>query len=164
MRRPLQRIYGFGDIHFITFSCFQRRPLLGCCESRTFFANILDEVRVRHGLGLYGYVVMPEHVHVLMGERGSCNPSKAMQVVKQKASARIAGSGSKTPFWQRRFYDFNVWSIEKVKEKLDYMHANPVKRGLVEHPGDWGWSSWSHYAKGGKGLIEIDSVWGVEGM
>ena len=61
-------------------------------------------------------------------------------------------------FWQRRFYDFNVWSEKKVKEKLDYMHRNPVERKLVLHPKDWAWSSWSHYEKGETGLIRIDAL------
>jgi hypothetical protein len=61
-------------------------------------------------------------------------------------------------FWQPRFYDFNVYSHEKKKEKLEYMHANPVVRGLVKHPKDWPWSSFSFYAKDEKGLVEIDAV------
>ena len=61
-------------------------------------------------------------------------------------------------FWQRRFYDFNVWSAKKLKEKLDYMHANPVKRKLVLHPKAWPWSSWSFYERGESGLIVIDLV------
>jgi hypothetical protein len=61
-------------------------------------------------------------------------------------------------FWQRRFYDFNVWSEKKFKEKLEYMHANPVKRGLVLHPKDWPWSSWRHYALGEQGSIRVDSL------
>ncbi|HXL22447.1 MAG TPA: hypothetical protein VOA78_08280, partial [Candidatus Dormibacteraeota bacterium] len=61
-------------------------------------------------------------------------------------------------FWQARFYDFNVYSRGKVKQKLNYMHANPVIRGLVKHPKDWPWSSWSEWMKGEKGLIEIDVV------
>ena len=48
-------------------------------------------------------------------------------------------------FWQERFYDFNVYRSGKVKEKLNYMHANPVIRGLAPHPKDWPWSSWSFY-------------------
>jgi putative transposase len=47
------------------------------------------------------------------------------------------------PFWQRRFYDFNVYSRKKLREKLEYMHANPVVRKLVTHPREWPWSSWS---------------------
>ena len=61
-------------------------------------------------------------------------------------------------FWQPRFYDFNVYSSYKVREKLEYMHANPVKRGLVKNPSAWMWSSFLFYEKGQAGLITIDSV------
>jgi putative transposase len=59
-------------------------------------------------------------------------------------------------FWQARFYDFNVWSMGKTREKLNYMHANPVKRGLVKHPRDWAWSSWAYYFGGAKPLLAMD--------
>ena len=59
-------------------------------------------------------------------------------------------------FWQARFYDFNVYTRGKMKEKLNYMHANPVVRGLVEHPKDWRWSSWGFYWGGEEGLVRID--------
>ena len=62
-------------------------------------------------------------------------------------------------FWQRRFYDYNVWSDGKLEQKLDYMHRNPVRRGLVSHPKYWPWSSWSNYEKGEPGLIRIDSLY-----
>jgi hypothetical protein len=61
-------------------------------------------------------------------------------------------------FWQARFYDFNVYSDEKKNEKLDYMHANPANRGLVRHPQDWPWSSWSFYFGSESGLIAMDPV------
>jgi len=61
-------------------------------------------------------------------------------------------------FWQARFYDFNVYSHEKKNEKLDYMHANPVSRGLVRHAQDWPWSSWAFYFRSESGLISIDPV------
>jgi len=61
-------------------------------------------------------------------------------------------------FWQPRFYDFNVYSHKKKNEKLEYMHANPVVRGVVEHPKDWPWSSFSFYAKEEAGLAEIDYI------
>jgi putative transposase len=60
--------------------------------------------------------------------------------------------------WQPRFYDFNVYTGRKAMEKLNYMHANPLKRKLVNHCGDWPWSSWSHYEAGEKGLIRIDTL------
>jgi REP-associated tyrosine transposase len=61
-------------------------------------------------------------------------------------------------FWQARFYDFNVYTNKKKREKLEYLHRNPVTRGLVEHPKDWAWSSWPFYAKNETGLVGIDTV------
>ena len=175
MRNPLRRFYGRGDLHFITFSCYQRRPFLGTARARQCFVKILDQVRARHCFQLIGYVVMPEHVHLLISEPAKGNPSKVLQVLKQKVSRALrprprkssvaqlplpfAAARCEAPaFWQRRFYDFNVWSSKKVKEKLEYMHRNPVQRKLVLHPKDWPWSSWSHYAKGEVGLIGIDRM------
>ena len=63
------------------------------------------------------------------------------------------------PFWQTRYYDFNVWNPEKTTEKLKYMHRNPVKRGLVSKPEDWAWSSFRHYRTGLEGTVEIESFW-----
>ena len=175
MRNPLRRYYGRGDLHFVTFSCYRRRPLLGTRRARDRFVKTLDEVRSRHAFRLIGYVVMPEHVHLLLTEPKKGTPSKVLQVLKQKVSRKLRGMGKKSrpgqlllpfseattenpAFWQRRFYDFNVWRGKKVREKLEYMHANPVKRKLVVHPKDWPWSSWSHYAKGKEGLIRIDCL------
>jgi putative transposase len=65
-------------------------------------------------------------------------------------------------FWDRRYYDFNVYNSTKVPEKLKYMHRNPVKRGLVVEPQDWPWSSLRHYATGEAGTVELESHWTAE--
>ena len=173
MRNPLRRYYGHGHLHFITFSCFRRRPLLGTRRAREHFLSILDQVRARYEFRLVGYVVMPEHVHLLLSEPRKGNPSKVLQVLKQRVSRALRRARRKSRagqislrfaedrsdaahFWQRRFYDFNVWSTSKLKEKLNYMHLNPVKRKLVRHPKDWPWSSWAHYERGQDALIRID--------
>jgi putative transposase len=162
MPEGLQRRYGQGHLHFITCSCYRRLPLLGTVDSRNSFVKILDEVRDRYGFALSGYVVMPEHIHLLVGEPNKSNPSTAMQVLKQRVSRiidRNDPSGQQLPhFWEQRFYDFNVWSQEKFTEKLQYMHLNPVKRGLVCHPKEWPWCSFSFYSDGLSGLIRIDSA------
>ena len=159
MRNPLRRYYGKGDLHFITFSCYGRRKFLGTPRARDCFVSTLAQVRSRFGFRLVGFVVMPEHVHLLISEPRKDNPSKVLQVLKQKVSGSLRSAspqGDGHAFWQRRFYDFNVWSMKKLKEKLEYMHGNPVKRKLVEHPADWPWSSWSYYERGERGLIAID--------
>jgi|ERR1035437_5117424 putative transposase len=74
-------------------------------------------------------------------------------------SRRWNKRGGREHFWQARYYDFNVWTKRKRVEKLRYMHRNPVKRGLVEKPEDWAWSSFRHYLTGVEGVVEIESEW-----
>ena len=171
LKNKPKRYTGRGDLHFITFSCFQRRPLLGTAWARDLFVKILSEVRERYEFQVVGYVVMPEHVHLLISELPSVPPAKAIQVFKQRVSRRMrqrkrapsAQLALRFPenrpdlrrFWQRRYYDFNVYSKSKLREKLDYMHANPVKEKLVMHPRDWPWSSWRFYERG-EGLMAMN--------
>jgi putative transposase len=112
-------------------------------------------VRKWYGLCVAGYVVMPEHVHLLLSEPERTKLPTAIQMLKQNV-ARKLGPGQ---FWQVRYYDFLVWSRKKRIEKLKYMHRNPVQRGLVEHPEDWRWSSFQHYSTGCEGRVEIESEW-----
>jgi putative transposase len=133
----------------------------------------LAKIRERYGFVLVGYVVMPEHVHLLIGEAPKCTPSLVLKVLKQRVSRDLRKRRRGTPtrqmrlpfregeaglprFWQPRFYDFNVYSAKKIREKLEYLHANPVKRGLVRNPSDWLWSSFLSYEKGEGGLAPID--------
>ena len=175
MPKGLKRYYGHGDLHFLTFSCYRRLPLLGTMQARNLFVQALGKIRERYKFLLVGYVVMPNHVHLLINESSKATPSVVLKVLKQRISRDLRrrrryapagqlrfpfakGDRSLPRFWQARFYDFNVWSKKKVREKLDYMHANPVTRKLVDHPKDWPWSSWSFYAKGEAGLVSIDPV------
>jgi REP-associated tyrosine transposase len=155
VRNPLERRYGQHHLHFITCSCYQRKPLLGTTRRRDVFLEILADVRSQRGFFLVGYVVMPEHVHLLISEPPNSTPSTIMQVVKQRV-ARAARTKDGEPFWQRRFYDFNVWTRKKRFEKLHYMHMNPVKRGLVADPGQWAWSSYRYYQYGEPGKCAPD--------
>jgi putative transposase len=175
MPKGLKRYYGQGHLHFLTFSCYRRLPLLGTKRARNIFIKELRRVRREYGFLLVGYVVMPNHVHLLMSEPKKGTPSTVLQMLKQRVSRKMRAKEHAKPtgqlllrfpkfvadlpqFWQARFYDFNVFSHEKKKEKLEYMHANPVVRGLVGHPKDWLWSSFSFYAKDKAGLVEIDTV------
>jgi putative transposase len=114
-------------------------------------------VRRKYDFVIVGYVVMPEHVHLLMSEPETGTPSLAMQVLKERTSRAL--SHKEERFWQLRFYDFNVWSARKRIEKLKYMHRNPVTRGLVAKPEDWLWSSYRWYSVGEAGPIDINEGW-----
>ncbi len=174
MPKGLKRYYGQGHLHFITCSCYRRLPLLARVRARNELVRILGEVRSKYRFRILGYVVMPEHVHLLISEPGQGAPSTVMQVFKQRVSRQLRArtrraSARQLPlwskagdatllrgFWQRRFHDFNVFTEKKRNEKLQYMHWNPVKRGLVKQPQHWPWSSYSFYWKKGIVLLEMD--------
>jgi putative transposase len=163
MPKGLKRIYGGGDRHFVTFSCYHRLPLLASAQAQNLVAKELGIVRQEYGFPLVGYVVILTHVHILMGEPKKGTPSTVLQMLKQRVSRKLRSADlslekNLPKLWQDRFYDFNVYSYEKRKEKLEYMDANPVKGGLVDRPEDWIWSSYLFYEKGQPGLVEIDPV------
>ena len=137
----LKRYQQEGDDHFITFSCHHRKPYLNTPTSRDIFLDSLERTRSHYQFEVLGYVVMPEHVHLLVSEPPDDLLSKALQALKISASRRL----TERPFWQARYYDFNVFTRDKRIEKLKYMHRNPVKRCLVTQPEDWHWSSYRHY-------------------
>ncbi len=172
MPNKLRRYYGAGYFHFITTSCYRRLPLLARAQNRDLLLRILERVRRRYHFVVVGYVVMPEHIHLLLGEPERGNPSKVVQAIKQGFARRllhklrgVADARQSSLWqtaldgghiWQARFYDFVVFTEEKKVEKLHYMHANPVKRGLVMEPQQWEWSSFRHYALAEPGIVLIE--------
>jgi putative transposase len=158
MPTGLVRYQKSGGFHFITFSCYRREALLARAGAYSAFERELETVRRRHGMVVAGYVLMPEHVHLLVGEPPKGSLATFLQVLKQQTSKKLKRHGE-VRFWQRRYYDFNVHNELKRVEKLRYMHRNPVKRGLVEDPADWPWSSFRHFATGIEGAVEIESEW-----
>ncbi|MGB8885777.1 MAG: transposase [Candidatus Korobacteraceae bacterium] len=162
----LKRYQNTGDLHFITFSCYHREPFFATSSARRVFEETLEEVRRWYGVDIKGYVVMPEHVHLLLSEPERSSLRVVIQMLKQITAQKIgpklsdaSQNSGRRRFWQVRYYDFNVRTREKQIEKLRYLHRNPVKRGLVEKPEDWEWSSFRHYATGVEGVVEIESEW-----
>jgi len=153
----LKRYQQTRQLHFVTFSCYHRNPLLAAPQARDRFVQTLETVRRWYGFWLTGYVVMPEHVHLLISEPESQNLALVLQMLKQMVSRNLRPAS--TGGLQARYYDFNVWSEPKRVEKLRYVHRNPVKRALVERPEDWLWSSFRHYLTGEEGVVEIESHW-----
>src|SRR5258708_6011541 len=174
MPSGLHRTYGAHHLHFITGSCYRRLPLLSSARSRDLFLSILEQTRQRYRFVVVGYVVMPEHIHLLLTEPEIGTPSTVMQVLKQRAARALlpkkrradprqrnlfGEAGPRRAFWQARFYDFNVWTTKKRVEKLRYMHRNPVKRGLVASPEEWRWSSYRFYALDEAGTVRVNEGW-----
>jgi len=176
----LKRYQNVGTLHFITFSCYRRQPLLMRHGAVQMFEQALEEARAKYGFFVFGYVVMPEHVHLLVSEPERGTLATAIKAIKQSVGRRqvklrltqkdphnqktvVWGTQHQGThhFWQTRYYDFNVCTAAKRVEKLKYIHRNPVHRGLVEKPEDWPWSSYRHYALGEVGTVQIESPVGA---
>jgi putative transposase len=104
---------------------------------------------------------MPEHAHLLIAEPESA--AKAVQALKISSSLRTARardcSECRSPLWQKRYYDRNIRDYAEFVEKPQYIHRNPVKRGLMERAEDWKWGSFRHYALHEECGVEIESKW-----
>ena len=186
MPRGLRRFHESGQSHFITFSCYRRQPNFANAAVYDLFPRCLEDMRRRFDLRIYGYVVMPEHVHLLLSEPDHGTLAEAIHYLKlsfakrlrsrsptqvsvQKKDANLGHRVSQKTdanlghqlgsFWQKRYYDRNVRDAREFSVKLRYLHRNPVKRGLVKEPGDWKWSSFRHYAFRENGVVEIESEW-----
>ncbi|MEK6258767.1 MAG: hypothetical protein AABP62_09105 [Planctomycetota bacterium] len=151
-----------GHAHFLTFSCQQRLPLLSKDRPRQWVVHALQDAREKLDFLIWGYVVMPEHVHLLIcPRRREYKMGHIEAAIKRPVSARAKQFLIETEAtdWLRRLtvregdeaafrfwlpgggYDENIWNERPIPEILDYIHMNPVRRGLVEHPIDWAWSS-----------------------
>jgi putative transposase len=153
----LKRYQQTQQLLYVTFTCYHRQENLGSSSARDVFEQTLERVRQWYDFYIVGYVVMPEHVHLLVSEPERSSLAVALQMLKQVSSRMVRDRARGKAFWQKRYYDFNVWSESKRVEKLRYMHRNPVKRGLVENPEDWKWSSYRHYLTGIEGVVQIES-------
>jgi len=161
MPEGLSRLHRSGQAHFLTFSCYHRLPLLREMHMEDAFLLALEQARRRLGFYVFGYVVMPAHVHLLVSEPAGELLSKAMQLLKTRVAidarklGRRAAGGS--PFWQARYFDHNVRNHQGFITQLRYIHRNPVKRGLCHAPEEWPWSSFRAWALGEAGVVEVDS-------
>ena len=155
MKAQLIRYQQTGEFHFLTFSGFRRRPYLSTVAAMELFEDALERVRLRYLFVVTGYVVMPEHVHLLVNEPARGLLSRTVQALKLSVSMR----SRERPFGQAHYYDVNISSHQQFVETLRYIHRNPVKRGLVTKPEEWLWSSYRHYQTGMHGTVEIESEW-----
>jgi putative transposase len=157
MPSGLKRYQTSGHDHFITFTCYHRFPYLNDDHARTLFEQTLEAVRQRHNFYLYGYVLMPNHVHLLLSEPKRQLLSDTLRALKTQTSRQL--KGARQQFWQTRYYDRNIITQTEFVEKLRYIHRNPVKEALVENPEDWPWSSYRYWQTGERGHLEIESHW-----
>jgi len=163
-RRTLKRYEGLGDLRYLTCSCYCRLQLFNNDQIKDAFVQYLHKTKKRLDFKLYAWVVMPEHIHLLVRPG---NPTQTASQLLRGIKAgfaksmirrwreldapilsRITDSAGKTRFWQTGGgYDRNLFSEQEVIEKIGYIHRNPVRRGLSMSPCEWRWSSAGWYEK-----------------
>ncbi len=118
----LKRFQKTEALHFITFSCFHRLPLLEAPEPKNAAEAVLELTRARHQARIYAYFLMPEHVHLLINEPPSILVAQFLKAVKQVASRKLRGQHEK--FWQERRFDRNIHGDAARSEVIRYIHRN----------------------------------------
>ena len=150
-----------GHAHELTFSCFHRLPLLNHDRTRQWLIDALNRSRKRWEFDLWAYVIMPEHVHFLIHPHRehykisdilksikqpvARNALRYLREIKSNGLSRLAvvrSGGVEYRFWQEGGgYDRNIIKEYTAWKSIEYIHNNPVKRGLVNHAVEWKWSS-----------------------
>ena len=175
IRKTRRRYENPGECRFLTFSCYHRMRLFDNDAIKDAFLEQIDSARRATGFRLIGHVIMPEHVHLMIVPALPEAPvARVLRVLKGAFAHRviarwkeldapvlmkIADAHGAQRFWQPGGgYDRNIHSDDEFFEKLEYMHTNPVKRGLVTQPTDWRWSSARWYAGMRGDSLRLDAI------
>ena len=162
--------------HYLTFSCFRRQAFFTGKMSPQWFLESLDAARARQRFDLWAYVIMPEHVHLIILPAEGSKISRILFAIKKPLADRVVAwvrenspgfltrmtesrPGGKVTqrFWQAGGgYDRNLWTPKEIHEKVHYVHDNPVRRKLVARPEDWPWSSYLAWERGIDSPLRID--------
>jgi REP element-mobilizing transposase RayT len=127
MPKGLQRYYGRGHLHFLTFSCYRRLPLLKTVHARDAFVRELARVRAQYGFLLVGYVVMPEHVHLLISEPRRGTPSTVLQMLKQRVSKKLGKNVKLAPRARFELATLRLTADQPTSSKLAGVGPNRRK-------------------------------------
>lgn len=168
-------------VHYATSVTFNRAPVFRSEKACSLFIDALAKTREKEPFKLIGYVVMPDHIHLLANPL-ALDISVVVGRLKGRAAVAILGwlrterhstslaklalqrplkSGQTHAVWMKEFSAVDIWSRKFIRQKLHYIHMNPVRAGLCDHPGKWRWSSYDAYLPHEPGTvpIEIDKRW-----
>jgi putative transposase len=175
-RKTIRHFNEPGHIHFLTFSCYGQLPFFKSDRTKEWLVEAIAKARERHKFVLFAYVIMPEHAHLLIQPQSlNYEIAAILKSIKQPVARRAklflekensvwlrkltvkSGNREVFRFWQAGpGYDRNIRDDEELREKIQYIHNNPVKNGLVASPEDWIWSSAGWYLDRRGGKITID--------
>jgi REP element-mobilizing transposase RayT len=176
----LPRFHIKGHVYYVTTVVHDRLPIF---TRPSFIIPLLDSLnfyRHKQDFKLLGHVIMPDHVHLILWPFGPATVSEIMRDYKKFTSTRIIRQAeveqlkawtaaferagretgrSRNKVWQDSYWDVNIYSEHYLRQKLNYLHRNPVRAGLVENPEDYYYSSYRSYVCGENWLIDLDQEW-----
>jgi putative transposase len=156
-----------NTLHYLTFVAFKRAPIFKSETICQFFIDALKETKDKHPFKLIAYVIMPDHVHFILNPLG-CDIELVGKDLKGKSAKKILDwlkendhleslkklelkkTGKRNhsySVWQKKVKSVDLWSHKFILQKMSYIHLNPVRAGLCDHPGKWKWSSYLAYQR-----------------
>lgn len=167
-------VHDSSHVHFLTFSCYRKKRLFHHNDLYLLFLEQLERTRLHHNSEVWAYVVMPDHVHLLLWLPKKSTVPSFLRMLKRGTSVKALdwfeshqnqivdkltvweGRRSTRHFWQRGGgYDRNLYTDEKVRRTIEYIHGNPVRAGLAVAPIDWRWSSARFYEQSVVDLVTV---------
>ena len=165
--------------HYVTSVCYKRVPVFRSEKACELFIEALLETRRQNPFKLIGYVVMPDHAHLIlnplgldiglvMGRLKSTSARAILDWVREsghEVSLRKPAldvpqkRGHTHAVWLKDFSSIDLWSPKFIRQKLNYIHLNPVRAGLCKHPAEWRWSSYRAYLPHEPGSVPIEMDW-----
>ena len=166
-------------VHYVTGVTFRRAPIFRDDHVCSLFIESLLETRDKNPFKLIGYVLMPDHFHLLTNPIG-LNIRKVIGKLKGRSASKILkdlrtrvevstlkdlklprplASGQTHAVWLRDFSSIDLWSNKFILQKLHYIHMNPVRAGFCDHPAKWLWSSYHAYYPPAAGAVPIEIDW-----
>jgi putative transposase len=141
MSTPKHRTSPFTS-YFVTTKCWQSHSVFQIPENAEILINTIFHYRALHAYLLHEFVVMPDHLHLLLTPSAATSLEKAMQFIKGGSSHQIRKTrNQKMEIWQVGFHDWTIRDYNDWQAKVEYIHTNPVRAKLVQRPEDWPYSS-----------------------
>lgn len=151
--------------HYLTFVAFRRVPIFQSENICQFLIDALKETKEKYPFKLIGYVIMPDHIHLIVNPLGcdidivgkELKGISANKVIKWLKENEYFSSLEKLKLtnekkrnhsfsvWQKKVKSVDLWSHKFILQKLNYVHLNPVRAELCDHPAKWKWSSYNAY-------------------
>lgn len=165
-----------NTFHYLTMVNFKRVPVLKSEKACQFFVDVLAETREKHPFKLIGYVIMPNHVHLILNPV-ECDISLVGKALKGISARKIIDWLKENNFqtsleklalpktqkrnhsyavWQKKVTSIDLSSPKFIRQKLNYVHLNPIRAGFCDHPAKWKWSSYHAYLPHEKGEVPIE--------